>query len=427
MNEQILYFVWKYKLYNQKELQTESGEKIEILSLGIQNFDAGADFINAKIKIANVIWAGNIEIHLRSSDWYAHKHHENPAYNNVILHIVYEYDKDIFNRKNEKIPTLVLKPDDVLLKKYQKLVGKDDILSCKDDLNLIDGFKLKMWLNNVLFERLNEKTSIIKDKLQRNKNNWEETFYQIVARNFGFKLNAEPFERLAMSLPLKFLAKHHDNLLQIEALLFGQAGFLNEENNNEYYLQLKREYTHLSKKFSLKPIEKHNWKFLRTRPVNFPTIRIAQFAKLIHRSAGLFSKIIDAKDIDSIKNLFKADVSDFWKNHYTFDKSSKEKEKTLGETSVDNILINTIIPFLFLYGEAKDNQVLKDRAINFLEKIKQENNKITRLWKDAGIKIPNAFFSQAIIQQTNNYCKKGKCLDCGIGAEILKYIYTNNN
>jgi len=427
MNEQILYFVWKYKLYNQNELQTETSEKIEILSSGIQNFDAGPDFINAKIKIANVIWVGNVEIHLRSSDWYAHKHHENPAYNNVILHVVYEYDKDVFNRKNEKIPTLTLKPDDVLLKKYQKLVGKDDILSCKDDLSFIDGFKLKMWLNNVLFERLNEKTTIIKDKLQRNKNNWEETFYQIIARNFGFKLNAEPFERLAMSLPLKFLAKHHDNLLQIEALLFGQAGFLNEENNNEYYLQLKREYTHLSKKFSLKPIEKHNWKFLRTRPVNFPTIRIAQFAKLIHRSAGLFSKIIDAKDIDSIKNLFKADVSDFWKNHYTFDKSSKEKEKTLGETSVDNILINTIIPFLFLYGEAKDNQVLKDRAINFLEKIKQENNKITRLWKDAGIKIPNAFFSQAIIQQTNNYCKKGKCLDCGIGAEILKYIYTNNN
>lgn len=423
MEEKILYFIWKYKLYKQKKLQTHQGLALEIMSPGIQNFDSGPDFTNAKIKIGDTLWAGNVEIHVRASDWYAHKHQNDKAYNNVILHVVFDNDKEVFNQKNEKIPALELKPNQELWKKYSELVKNNKVLSCSEDLNLLENFKLKLWLNNILFERLNEKTELIKQKLARNKNHWEETFYQIIARNFGFKLNAEPFERLAAGLPLKYLAKHHDNLYQIEALLFGQAGFLNDDIDNDYYKKLQTEYLHLANKFSLKPIEQHNWKFLRTRPGNFPTIRIAQFAQLIHQSVSLFSKIIDTEKIVHARTLFDIKASSFWKNHYTFAKSSSNSEKALGESSIDNILINTVIPFLFLYGEAKGNQQLKDKAITWLEEIKPEKNKITKIWTEAGVKIPNAFFSQAVIQQTNNYCKKGKCLDCGIGEEILKHVY----
>ena len=425
MEEKILYFCWQYKLYQQNKFITDTNEIIDIISPGMQNSDAGPDFINAKIKIAETLWAGNVEIHINASDWYKHNHHLDPAYNNVILHVVLNNNQEVFNQKKEKIPAFVLVPDKELVDKYKELTGSNSVLSCAKDLHVLETFKLKLWLNNVLFERFKEKTSIIKEKLKENKNNWEETFYKVVARNFGFKLNAEPFERLAASLPLKYLAKHHDNLLQIEALLFGQAGFLNDDIKDEYYLQLKNEYKHLSNKFSLKPIEKYNWKFLRTRPGNFPTIRIAQFARLVYQSAALFSKIIDAGTITEVKKLFNIKADGFWENHYTFEKLSDTKEKTLGESSLDNILINTIVPFLFLYGEAKDNQQLKGKAVSWLEKIKAENNKITRMWKSAGIKIPNAFFSQAVIQQSNNYCKQGRCLDCGIGTEIMKHIYTN--
>ncbi len=424
MEEKILYFLWKYKLYKNPTL-TETGDYFEVINQGIQNHDSGADFINAKIKIGATLWAGNVEIHLKSSDWYVHNHHKDEAYNNVILHVVLQNDKETINQKNEKVPVFELKPDEKLYEKYKELVKGSHELSCSTDLHLLDNFRLKFWLNNVLFERLAEKTEVIKQKLYANKNHWEETFYQILARNFGFKLNAEPFERLAASLPLKYLAKHHDNLLQIEALLFGQAGFLLEDSSEAYHQSLKREYEHLAKKFGLKPIEKHNWKFLRTRPGNFPTLRIAQFAKLIYLSSSLFSKILDAKTIDDVKNLFSVKLSGFWENHYTFDKFSPKKEKVLGANSLDNILINTVVPFLFLYGETKDQQALKDKAIYWLENIKAENNKIIRLWKAAGVKVPNAFFSQAIIQQTNNYCKHGKCLDCGIGAEILTHKYNN--
>ena len=424
IEEHILYFLWKYKLYKNTKLVTDSNEPVEIINQGVQNFNSGPDFINAKIKISDTLWAGTVEIHVKASDWYKHKHHTDKAYNNVILHVVSKNDKPVLNRNNKKVPALVLEIDNKLINKYKQLIKNERIVSCSEDLKLVDTFKLKMWLNNVLFDRLHKKTYLIKEKLAVNKNNWEETFYQVLARNFGFKLNAEPFERLAVSLPLKYLAKHHNNLMQIEALLFGQAGFLFDKYEHEYYNQLKKEYLHLSKKFGLKPIEKYNWRFMRSRPANFPTIRIAQFAQLIYKSTSLFSKIVHAENIHEIRVLFRVKTSEFWSLHYTFDKLSPEKEKVLGDNSIDNILINTIVPFLFLFGELTDNQMLKDKAVLYLEQLKPENNKITRLWKEAGINLSSAFFSQALIQQTNNYCKKQKCLDCGIGAEILKIVYS---
>ncbi len=422
MQEKILYFVWKYKLYSANQLISSDGQQIKIINPGIQNFDAGPDFINAKIKIGNTLWAGNIEMHIKSSDWNNHGHQKDKAYNNVILHVVINDDKTVYNENGEKIVLLKLNLNNALIKKYEELISDEGKLACGDDLKTVEEFKLKMWLENVLFERLSEKTEIIKQKLEINKNNWEESFYQIIARSFGFSLNAEPFERLARSLPLKYIAKHHNNLQQIEALLFGQAGFLSDDYHDDYFKMLKREYNHLKKKFNLKPIEKHNWKFLRLRPSNFPTIRISQFACLIHQSRSLFSKIIDADSLTELQKLFQIKASVFWQNHYTFEKISEEKEKNFGNNSINNIIINTIVPFTFLYGDYKDDQKLKDKAIKLLEDLKAENNNITRLWNSAGIKITDAFLSQALIQQTKNYCQKGKCLDCGIGSEILKQM-----
>ncbi|RLD84304.1 MAG: DUF2851 domain-containing protein [Bacteroidetes bacterium] len=426
MEEKILYFIWKFKLYNTKELISSEGKHIQIKNPGIQNSDAGPDFINAQIKIDNTLWAGNVEMHLKSSDWNKHHHQKDKAYNNVILHVVLFNDAMVYNENGDKIPLLKLNLNPAIVKKYKELLVNEGKLPCSKDIKLVEEFRLKIWFDNLLFERLYEKTATIKQILEKNKNNWEESFYQTIARNFGFNLNAEPFERLARSLPLKSIAKHHNNLMQIEALLFGQAGFLNDIIDDDYFKTLKREYTHLQKKFDLHSIEKHSWKFLRSRPSNFPLIRISQFASLIHQSTSLFSKIINTPNIDDIHKLFQLKASEFWSTHYTFEKVSKLKEKKFGDNSINNIIINTIVPFIFLYGEYKDDQKLKDKAITLLENLKAEDNYITRMWISEGIKITNAFSSQAIIQQTKNYCQKEKCLDCGIGSEILKLSFMDN-
>jgi hypothetical protein len=425
MDEKILYFAWKYKLYNNKQFIDSNGQQLEIINPGTQNFDAGPDFINAKIKINDTIWAGNVEMHINASDWNKHKHFKDKAYNNVILHVVINNDKDVINENGNRVPAMELEIDSSILDKYDYLVQSEEKPACKTDLKQIEKIKLNLWFNSLLFERLNNKTEFIRTKLESTKNNWEEAFYQILARNFGFNLNAEPFERLARSLPLKYLAKHQNNLFQIEALLFGQAGFLHDNINDDYFIELKREYTHLQKKFSLKPIEKYSWKFLRSRPSNFPTVRIAQFAMLIFKSKSLFSKIIDANNAQEIKKMFQLKTSAFWSNHYTFEKVSAKKEKSFGSSSIDNIIINTIVPFTFLYGEFKDKQTLKDKSINLLETLKAENNHITKIWQAADITINSAFLSQALIQQTKNYCQKEKCLDCGIGSEILRNSFIN--
>lgn len=423
MEEKILYFVWKYKLYETKQLIDSEGGQLEIIKKGMQNNNAGPDFVDAQIKMGGTIWAGNIEMHINASDWNKHKHNKDKAYNNVILHVVVNNDKEVFNEKGNKVLALKINISQSILNKYYFLIRNEETPACRKELGNINTFKLNLWFNNILFERLNGKTELIAEKLKAGKNNWEEVFYQILARNFGFSLNAEPFERLAHSLPLKYLAKHHDNLLQIEALLFGQAGFLQAELRDNYYTVLKREYTHLQKKFKLKPIEKYNWKFLRSRPSNFATVRIAQFAMLIYQSKALFSKIINANSVSEIKKMFRIKPSGYWLNHYTFEKKSVIKEKQLGSGSIDNLIINTIVPFTFLYGEFKANQLLKDKAVRMLENLKPERNHITRIWDNAGIKIENAFLSQAVIQQTKNYCQKQRCLDCGVGSELLRQSF----
>ena len=421
MNEDLLHFIWKYQLFSNYLLFNSTEGNIEIINQGKHNFNAGPDFLEAKIRKGKTTWVGNIEIHNKSSDWYNHKHHQDKAYNNVILQVVKHHDKDIFTHDGRNIPVMEIAVSGSMEKKYKEFTESKRWIPCQNDFGLIDDFKLKMWLSNVLVERLNKKSDYITDLLKLNKNSWEETFYQLLARSFGFKINAEPFEWLAKSVQLKVLAKHQNDLTQLEAILFGQAGFLEGiDAFGDYYGLLKEEYGFLKKKFRLEPIEKHLWKFLRLRPGNFPHIRIAQFAALIHQSKSLFSKIVNTKELNEIKKLFKVQASSFWDMHYTFEKTSKAKTKIMGKSSIDVILVNTVIPILFVYGKEQGNEEIKERAIHYLEELKPEKNKIIDKWVQLGVKVSSSFYSQALIEQKNAYCDTVKCLNCGIGIEILK-------
>ena len=420
MKEEFLHYVWKYKLYNKDSINGQNRDKIEILNQGTHNSDSGPDFFNAKIKINETVWAGNVEIHVNSSDWYAHNHHKDKAYDNVILQIVYNHDKEITRTNGQSIPTVEIKFDQELLNNYESLIKREAWIPCQNEIKNVDPFMLQNWLEKLSIERLEEKAERINRILEQTNNSWESAFYIQLARNFGFKLNSDPFELLAKSLPLTYLAKHKDNLFQIEALLFGQAGFLDDKSGDEYYESLKKEYLYLQKKFKLIPIEKHLWKFLRSRPGNFPTVRIAQFAQLIHRSSSLFSKLLEITTIKDCYDLLIVNPSDYWENHYILNKDSIKKSKTIGKSAVDIILINTIIPFLFIYGKVKGLQDLQERSINLLENIKPEKNAIITKWNDLGVKTENAFNTQALIHSKNKYCDPKKCLNCQIGNYIIR-------
>ena len=422
MKESFLQFIWKNNLYEKENLQADTSEIVEIINSGFHNKDAGPDFFNAKVKIGEQLWAGNVEIHVKSSDWYKHEHHKNPAYNNVVLHVVNENDKQIKRDSGEIIPTIIIKYNKIIFENYIALMQKNKKTICHSKISKIDSFILKHWQGRLLIERLEQKSVLIEQLLEQNNNHWEETFYQYLSKNFGFKKNAVPFELLSKSLPVKYLSKHKNNLFQIESLLFGQAGFLEDDFQETYFQSLKNEYSFLKKKYGLKPIEKHLWIFLRLRPINFPTVRIAQFAKLIFQSSKLFSEILENKNVKEISKLFEVTASDYWDTHYKFGKESSKKPKKLGKSSIDNILINTVALFLFVYGNLKANEEYKNRALELLQNLSPENNSIIRNWKATGIDVSNAFYSQSLIQLNNEYCHKDKCLECEIGSRIIKQI-----
>ncbi len=420
MKELFLQYIWQNKLLKNTSMLSTAGEKVEIINVGQKNYDSGPDFINARIKINNIEWAGNVEIHTNSSDWYNHNHHLDNNYNNVILHVVENFDKDPKNKLGKPIPTIIIEYNKSLEQNYISLLNSDKWIPCYYKIKNVDKIIIDTYLNALLIERLENKSEIILQTLNNNNNNWEETFYQLIAKNFGFKLNSAPFELVAKKTPLKYLAKHKNNLQQIEAILFGQAGFLykNVETDN-YYNGLLKEYKFLKHKFKLESTDNHLWKFMRSRPANFPTLRISQFAALIHKSSSLFSKIINAENIQSLHSLFDIQASEYWNTHYSFGKKSTFKIKKLGKSAINNIIINTITPFVFIYGKQKNNRKLKDKALSFIEQIPPENNNITRQWKQLEIDCPNAFYSQALIQLKNEYCSQKKCINCQIGNKLI--------
>lgn len=422
--EDFLHYVWKFRLFDRHDLQTTGGETLEISSAGMHNTDSGPDFQNARVKIGDTTWAGNVELHLSSSDWQKHNHSVDNAYDNVILHVVYRDDQPLVLTNGRRIPTLELHnriPDD-LYNRYHKLIfGNQTIIPCEASIGKLDDFTLRTWFTRVLIERLEKKSATIIAALQINRGDWEETFYQFLAANFGFKTNALPFEMLAKSLPQNILAKHKNNPMQIEALIFGQAGFLNEDFEDPYPNTLKTEYDFLRKKYRLKPIENHLWKFMRLRPQNFPTIRLAQFAALVVNSNHLFSKVLDTREIKGLQALFADNkVNPYWEEHYRFDKPSKPSSKNLGQASVDILLLNTLALFLFSYGKHNSLQHFMDRSLKLLENLPGETNNIIADFDSLGVKANSAFESQALLELKSYYCNYKKCLDCSLGNKILK-------
>lgn len=419
MKESILHYVWQYKLFPQHQLITTDGEKVEVIDVGRYNTDAGPDFFNAKIKIDETVWAGNVEFHQRSSDWKRHNHTDNKAYDNVILHIAEVVDTEIARTNGEKIPQMELKIPSEIQEKYNELLKGKTWIPCQNNIGKIDSFKINAWKNSLLTERLQQKTEAIFSLLQQTENHWEDAFYVSLARSFGFGVNSQPFELTAKSLPQNILAKHKDNLFQLEALLLGQAGFLDGKSVDEYQHSLQNEYKFLQTKYALKNIESSQWKLLRLRPENFPHVRLAQFAKLTQNSSKLFSKILETEKLSELRMFFECEVSEYWQKHYLFGKESTVSRKHLGKNSVDILLINTVIPFIFAHARKKNIEEYVDKAINLLENIPSEKNSIIEKWKELGILSENAFDSQSLLHLKKNYCDEKKCLRCRIGHQIL--------
>lgn len=423
MKEEFLQFIWEHGLFTKNDLKTTDGRTVEIITTGQPNSDSGPDFFNARVRIGETTWAGNIEVHQKSSQWYRHRHNTDAAYDNVILHVVELNDSPVLI-KSQALPTLKIIYPVEILENYEQLLKSERWIACEDKLAEVDPFVLRFWFSSLMIERLELKTDDIMAILEQNKNNWNETFYQLLARNFGMKTNALPFELLAKSLPLNVLSKHKNDLFQIEALLFGQSGLLNETLlGDDYFLSLRKEYSYLYKKYGLSGIESHLWKFMRLRPINFPTIRIAQLAKLIHHSSALFSRILETENLEEMRKLFDISASEYWNTHYSFNKISKDNHsKTLGESAFNNLVINTIVPLLFVYGDQHLDQAMKDRALLMLEKLAPESNQIIRKWNDLGIDSRSAFETQALLQLKNRYCDNKKCLNCQLGAKIITSV-----
>ncbi len=420
--EEFLQFIWENRLCYTDKLTTVCSQSVEIIHPGKRNRDAGPDFFDARIKIGDTLWAGNVEIHKKASDWIKHNHTENQAYENVILHAVEEADIQITRKNGEPVPTLVLNWPPEYTLNYQKLLDARTWIACQNQFHKVDPVILQLGFNRLMIERLEEKTDEIVKILKQNSYNWNETFYMMTARMFGFKVNAVPFELLAKSVPMNILAKHKNNLFQLESLLFGSSGLLSEELfGDKYFTELKNEYEFLKKKYNLKPVEPHLWKFMRLRPGNFPTVRISQFAALIHKSSGLLSKVIETESSEQLKQLFSVEASGYWDNHYNFNKPSKRSyKKHLGINSVNTLIINVVVPFLFVYGEKQNHNYLKNRAIEFLENMPPESNSIIRKWERLGVNARSAFESQALLQLKNRHCIVKNCLNCPIGNKLVK-------
>ena len=414
--EQLLHYVWKHKIFPLKELKTTTGQQVEVIDTGLANTDAGPDFFNAKLKLDGVLWIGNIEIHERSSDWFKHGHHADAGYNSVILHIASEIDTEISRSNGERIPQIQLICPEAVRTNYKELLETDSYRIIPS----LPPFTAHSWMTALQMERFEQKATLLNERLKRCQGNWEDAFFITLARNFGFGLNGDAFETWAHRLPFRAVDKHRNDLFQIEAIFFGQAGILEDSDGDGYYLRLKKEYTYLQHKFGLIPMDASLWRFLRLRPANFPHIRIAQLACLYHRAYGLLSRIMETETLQGVRDILKGGTSEYWLTHYTFGGSSPSRPKTLSNTSLDLLIINTVVTFLYAYGLHKGNRVLCARAGSFLEELKAENNYITRMWEQCGMKASNAADSQALIQLKKEYCDKKKCLYCRIGYEYLK-------
>lgn len=414
MKEDLLHFIWQQKVLLKQQLKTTDGKAIEVIKTGSLNTDAGPDFFNARIKIDNTLWAGNVEIHLKSSDWVKHKHHTDKAYNNVILHVVYEHDAEL------NIPTLELKNylSKSFLSGYYNLQQSALRVPCQNMLSLPEEIKLDLFLHRLSVERLEQKCVALEHQLNEFGNSWEKLFYVTTAKYFGMKINAEPFIQLAQNIPATLFAKHKHNSTQINSLVFGVSGFLPAHQPDEYTQQMHSEFLFLQTKYNLPQLNKSEWKFAKTRPANFPTIRLAQFAALVFQSVHLFSKMMDAETLEQVKKLLHVTPAQQL-NLNTLHHANHAVKPVMGEQFLNHLIINAIVPIKFLYGKHMLNETYCEQALSWLEEIEPENNSIVKFWRTSGIKPKHALHSQALIQLNQTYCTQHKCLNCAIGNHIL--------
>ncbi|MET3115290.1 hypothetical protein AAKU52_003037 [Pedobacter sp. CG_S7] len=421
--EDFLHFIWKFRLYNNCRLHCEPLGELQIISPGLLNKNAGPDFLEAKLKIDDTIWVGNVEIHLKSSDWLVHHHQQDPAYDNVILHVVYENDQRIYRKNGSEIPAFTLKGkfDETLWHNYNDLITATNHFPCEKHLRGVDSIIVNGFLSRQLVERLELKTAAIHQQLENYKGDWEKTFHYFLSKSFGFKVNGLPFELMASTLEFYVLKKYQGNPKQMEALIFGQAGFLNNDFEEPYPQSLRKEYIFLKHKHQLLPIDVSLWKFLRMRPQNFPTVRLAQYAALLIRHPNLFSRLLEINTFSDYYSLFQQlPIHQYWEDHYHFNKKTRKVILQIGKSSIENILINTICLFLYVYGKYTDQERYVDKAFDLLSFLPPEKNAIVEKYKLAGIHLDSAFLSQAVLQLNKNYCSQKKCLNCNIGIKILK-------
>lgn len=422
MHEDFLYYLWANQFFETQVLRTTEGDEVVIIHPGFRNEDSGPDFFNARIITGNVQWAGNIEIHVKASDWNLHHHGNDPAFDTVILHVVLEADIEIKRKDGSCIPTLELlgKFRQGLYEQYLDLIqGGSQWVSCEKQLNDIPEIIRMQCFDRMIAERLSEKAEQIYMLMQKTGNNTEETLYRYLLKYFGFRVNNIPFEMLASSLPWHVIAKHRDQLLQVEALMFGQAGFLQNDPADDYSMMLQAEYNHLKKKFNLVPIPVHLWKFGRLRPANFPTVRIAQTAMLFHKHDRLVNLISGTESFEELTQHLRVEPGSYWRRHYRPGQPAPWSNKKLGYSSAENLIINSIVPFVFAIGKLTGKPELSEKAIRWLENCNAEENKVIRGWKSAGVKMENACETQSALHLKKNYCDYKKCVNCIIGRYIL--------
>jgi hypothetical protein len=417
MTEQLLQFIWQFQYYNTNSLQTNVGEPLQIIYGGTHNTNQGPDFLNAKIKVGETMLAGSIEIHINASDWINHKHTTDENYNNLILHVVWENDKNLV----ANFPTLELKSrvSNLLLEKYEALMNTQIFIPCQEQIQSISKITFVAWKERLLVERLQEKAAYVSVLLQKNNQHWEGIFWQMLAKNFGIKINSDAFENMAASISINILAKHKNQLHQLEAMLMGQCGLLENSFTDDYAIMLQKEYRFLKQKYSFTPVH-IPIHFLRMRPANFPTVRLAQLAALVHESNHLFSKVKDAEDIKDVEKMFNVTANDYWHYHYSFDEATSYKKKNLGKQMTQNIIVNTVLPVLYTYGWYNNNELYKAKALKWAEQLQPEKNNITKGFEVLGIANKSAYDSQALIQLKNKYCNEKRCLECAVGNKILK-------
>lgn len=414
MNEAFLHYIWKYRLLTNPNLLTTDGRVLQVIEPGVYNTDAGPDFFNARIKIGDHLWAGNVELHLKSSDWSHHNHHKDKSYQNIILHVVFQHD----GYEIPGIPILELKNflSETLIRNYSHLCLSPHDIPCLPLVSSVPDITLVTWLERMIIERLEQRSKQILDALNITRNDWQETLYSMLVRSFGFKTNGVPFELLAKCVPYSIVRHYVGENFKIEALLFGCSGLLQERD--EYSNALMQEFLFLKTKHDLKVMNGSEWKLLRMRPSNFPTIRISQLAAVLNKRPNLLSAALET-DIDNLTELLSVKASEYWDDHYNFGKPAGKKIKSLGITSAKSILINSIVPFLFVYGRSHRQEEVEQRSVRILEQLQPEANAIITKWKTYGIQAASASHTQGLLHLTEHYCQRKKCLQCAIGLRLI--------